>query len=410
MLAAADRRFVADLKLGVKFLKEETLACAGSARHALAMRFSRRNMLLASLALGAPLFFPRAALVKPLWPGARYSEEHRTRAMQRGLRFIYATAVKPKNFAEYGDDYLWCFYTISNTAADPALKRMARTMGEERARAWRRLHPRVPAGADANEISSLVFGSQAADQLGQRDERMEAELRRAAGRFRAAHYLSFDPARELPPADVPETCARCDNDNPRGTRGCRSCGVKLDMTDPYEVLCDALIATYTGDRYGVRLGASYPEVTALLPRMRPYHGYDGGKNERFVATAYAVTHIVYTMNDYGTWRLKPEWLPAEHAFLRENLRASIAINDPETTGEFLDTLKAFGAADDDPLIRAGVEFVLSTQNRDGSWGDVADKDIYQRYHPTWTAVDGLRGYIFQGERVSFPEALKRAQV
>jgi hypothetical protein len=373
------------------------------------MRLSRRRMLLMPLALGAPLLFPRVLSAKPLWPGARYSEEGRTRAMQRGLRFIYATAVKPKNFAEYGDDYLWCFYTISNTAADPALKRMARTMGEERARAWRRLHPRVPADADANEISSLVFGSQAADQLGLRDGRMEDALRRDAVRFRAADYLSFDPTRELPPADVPDTCSRCDDDNPRGTRRCRTCGSKLDMTDPYEVLCDALIATYTGDRYGVRLGASYPEVTALLPKMRPYRGYDGGRNPRFVATAYAITHIIYTMNDYGTWRLKPEWLPAEHAFLRENIAASIKINDPETIGEFLDTLKAFGASDDDPLIRAGVEFVLSRQNKDGSWGDVTDKDIYQRYHPTWTAVDGLRDYAFQDERVSFPDALAKAQ-
>ena len=35
---------------------------------------------------------------------------------------------------------------------------------------------------------------------------------------------------------------------------------------------------------------------------------------------------------------------------------------------------------------------VRSQNKDGSWGDVTDKDIYQRYHPTWTAVDGLRDY------------------
>ena len=52
---------------------------------------------------------------------------------------------------------------------------------------------------------------------------------------------------------------------------------------------------------------------------------------------------------------------------------------------------------------------VRSQNKDGSWGDVTDKDIYQRYHPTWTAVDGLRDYAFQGEGVSFPEALSRAQ-
>src|ERR1700730_6404691 len=123
------------------------------------MRLSRRRMLLMPFALGAPLLLPRALAAKPLWPGARYSEEQRTRATQRGLHFIYSTAVKPKYFAEYGDDYLWCFYTISNTTADPTLKRMARTMGEERAKAWRRLHPRLPAGADANAIAPPVFGT-----------------------------------------------------------------------------------------------------------------------------------------------------------------------------------------------------------------------------------------------------------
>jgi hypothetical protein len=372
------------------------------------MKFSRRSLLLAPLAL-APFAFPRAACAARLWPGARHSAGQRTRAIARGLRYVYATALQPKNFADYGDDYLWCFHTIANTAADPELKAIAAKMGAERAKAWRRLHPRVPRGADANDISSLVFGSHAADQLGLRDARMEEALRRAAPRFRAADYLQFDPARELPPADVPETCSRCGNDNPRGVRRCRTCGNTLDMTDPYEVLCDALIATYSGDRYGVRLGASYAEVAALLPRMRPYRGYEAGRNTRFVATAYAITHVIYTMNDYGTWRLRPEWLPAEHAFLRENLTTMVKLRDPETMGEFLDTLKAFGMANDDPLMRTGVEFILSTQNRDGSWGNATDKDVYQRYHPTWTAVDGLRDYAFQGERVSFPEALQRAQ-
>jgi hypothetical protein len=46
----------------------------------------------------------------------------------------------------------------------------------------------------------------------------------------------------------------------------------------------------------------------------------------------------------------------------------------------------------DPLIRTGVEFLLRTQNRDGSWDDVNEPDLYARYHPTWTAIDGLREY------------------
>ena len=78
-------------------------------------------------------------------------------------------------------------------------------------------------------------------------------------------------------------------------------------------------------------------------------------------------------------------------------------------GEFLDTLKAFGLTEADPLIQIGMAFVLSRQHADGSWGDAGNRDIYHRYHSTWTAINGLMDYAWQGERVSFPEALHRAQ-
>jgi len=40
-----------------------------------------------------------------------------------------------------------------------------------------------------------------------------------------------------------------------------------------------------------------------------------------------------------------------------------------------------------------MEYLLSTQNPYGSWGDMKTRDIYLRYHPTWTANDGLRDYM-----------------
>ncbi len=373
------------------------------------MKLSRRQIILAPFAFGAIALERKAFAAKPRQSATPNSQAVRKRAIERGLRFVYRTARVAKNFAEHGDDYLWCFYTIAATAADPELAALARRMGEERALAWRRLPPRVPPKADADEVSSLAFGSHAAGLLGLRDARMQEDLRRAAGRFGARDFLRFDPTREPPPEDVPDTCSRCDSENERGRRRCTTCGNKLAMKSPYDVLCDALIATYTGDRYGVRLGASYADVAALIPRLRPYRGYENGKNANFMDTAYAVTHIVYTMNDYGTYRLKPEWLPQEFDFLLANFGASIELDDPETMGEFVDTLKAFGLTDRDPVIDAGVEFLIEAQNADGSWGKRTDKEVYQRYHPTWTAVDGLRDYAFRGEGVSFPQALERAK-
>jgi hypothetical protein len=36
---------------------------------------------------------------------------------------------------------------------------------------------------------------------------------------------------------------------------------------------------------------------------------------------------------------------------------------------------------------------------------MAAKDLYHRYHPTWTAIDGLRLYRWRGERLSFQRLL-----
>jgi hypothetical protein len=64
----------------------------------------------------------------------------------------------------------------------------------------------------------------------------------------------------------------------------------------------------------------------------------------------------------------------------------------------MDTLYSLGRDHNDPDIMAGVDFLLSCQNQDGSWGDMEDEDTYTRFHSTWTAVDGLREYCFGGER------------
>jgi hypothetical protein len=66
-------------------------------------------------------------------------------------------------------------------------------------------------------------------------------------------------------------------------------------------------------------------------------------------------------------------------------------------------LKSFGLGDSNRLIVKGMKYLLATQNADGSWGDMEAEDVYERYHPTWTAIDGLRAYAWRGTRLSFPK-------
>ena len=346
---------------------------------------------------------PAARPSRPLWPGSRFTEADRSRAVIRGLNFIYRTALDRKNFSQYGPDYVWCFYTLSTAVKDPGVRQLARRMGLERARLWRREHSSVPSDADATTIADLAYGNDAAESLGLRDDRLREQLKRAASFFKARDYLLFDPLTEPPPSDVPDECKRCGANNVRGAKVCFVCKKPLTMRTRYDVWYDALITTYVGDRSGITLGAHYVDVLKWLPSMRPYRPMRGSNDDEFYDAVYAVTHIVYTLNNYSQYKLSPRLLPQEFAFLKANLKEAIAQKDDDMLGEFMDTLRAFGLTSNDTLIRNGMEFYLTHQHADGSWGDMHEKDIYMRYHPTWNAVAGLSEYVWREEGLSFPE-------
>jgi hypothetical protein len=320
-------------------------------------------------------------------------------AIRRGLDFIHRTACDPENFALYGFDYLFCFYCIASTSSDVELRRRALHLGRQLARQWRREHPEMPNDIEADDVATLIIGSYAADRLGVRDDSLKQQLREVAGDFTSHDYFCFDPDTEPPPKDVPDEC-ECGAYNPRGRKTCLGCKKRLTMMSSYGVWLDALTRTYIGERY-VHFGASFADVIKWLPSMRPYPKFDDGNNPDYHWAVFAVTHVVYTLNSYSLYHLSPSWLPEEFAFLKRNLKQAIVLKDPEMMGESLDTLKSFGLPGDHPLICKGLRFLLSQQNADGSWGDTEAEDIYQRYHPTWTAIDGLRDYRWRGERLSF---------
>jgi hypothetical protein len=325
----------------------------------------------------------------------------RERAAMRGLEFIYGLAREPEVFAEHGSDLVNCFYFTFATSPEGRVRRAARRMGVERARAWRREFSSLPAGADADTLSFFIHGSYAADRLVAPDPGLREEITRRARSFGPRDVFGFDPVTEAPPSDVPAQCT-CGEWNARGRRRCRACRAGLEMTSRYLVWYTALMRAYNYDCYGVACGASYADVLRWLPAMRPYRGPGGGENTDFYDTVYAVTHVVYTLNHYNLYELSPRWLPDEFAFLKAQVREAISAEDPEMLGEIVDSLKAFGLTEKHPLVSEGMEYLLSAQNADGSWGPTGGEDVYARYHSTWTAFDGLRPYTRRVRALSFP--------
>jgi hypothetical protein len=330
-----------------------------------------------------------------------YRIAERRQATYRGLKYLYLSAREPESFESWGHDYLCCFSGIAETSLDDRLRDRARSMGQERASVWRRQHRSIPHDADAGTIINLVFGCVAADSLGVPDEAMRDKIKRAAKRFTAEEYFRFDPTKEPPPRDVPFDCD-CGEYNRRGRKTCRRCRARLEMISPYELWTDSLTRSYMGECYGVVLGASFADALKWVAHMRPYPERGKESEGDFYSGVYAVTHIVYTLNHYSVYQLSPRLLRREYKFLKANLKEAIDLQDPEMMGEFLDALKAFGLSDNNRLMRKGMDYLLSTQNADGSWGERETEDLYSWYHPTWTAIDGLREYRWRGKGLSFP--------
>jgi Prenyltransferase and squalene oxidase repeat len=307
----------------------------------------------------------------------------RKEAVLRGLRFIYQNALEGDNFEDWGGDYLWCFHCIASTSADEELRALAREMGSTLARRWQGEQQTLPELADADEVGYYMSMIDVSSRLGIDNPQLREHVQQGSRRFTARDYLGFNPVQEAPPAG-----------------GERS---------RYDLWCDALVLTYAGDGCGIPMGASYVDVLRWLPEMRPYRGPEGGANLEFRDTVYAITHLVYTLNDYSRYRLSPEWLRQEFEFLCENLNVPVAAGDAELLGEFVDCLRAFGLPESDGVVSAGVEYLLASQNADGSWGDVDEPDVHTRYHTAWTAIDGLREYQWS-ERTEWPAGVREVLV
>ena len=327
-------------------------------------------------------------------------------SIRRGFDFLNRIANKPEGFDSYGSLLTCCFALISATARDTSLRRLAKSRAHKLARRWKRRHRVIPADVTAGQLLDFVMVRYALGRIGVNDPALNGQIRSAVERFSVEDLLGFDALRESPPNDLPYPCD-CGLQNQRGRKFCKQCKKRLEIQTRYRVWMEALADTYVSERCGQILGASYLDVLKWLPQMRPYPVLADDDYDSLHDAIYAVTHVVYTLNDYGTYKLSPGWLPHEFTLLKTNVAGACEREDPEVLGELLDSLRGFGLARTHPLIRRGTEYLLAAQNSDGSWGDPEEEDISTLCHTTWTAIDGLRAYAWRGKRLSVPSIVNR---
>jgi len=329
-------------------------------------------------------------------------------AIERGLDFIDRFSKTEKCLVNYGSFLICCFALVSATSRDRKLRRLGRDRAQQLLQRWSRMHPNLPDNASSDLLLEFVLVRYAQRRLGLKTTLSAANMRAVARRFSASALLGFDPCKEPPPNDLSYPCD-CTFQNPRGRKACKQCKRRLHIRSSYKVWMEALANTYVAEQSAVVYGARYVEVLRWAPFMRPYPTPDKHSEEVVRDAIYAATHIVYTLNGYGTCKLSQRWLKEEFSFLKANVEAACERHDPEILGELLDSLKAFGLHPTHPLIVHGTDFLLANQNEDGSWGNPDEENLRTRCHTTWTAVDALRSYAWRGEpaRVRTLKALLR---
>ena len=316
----------------------------------------------------------------------------RLSAARRGLQLLRRLAGRRSTFARFSGHLLPAFYFIATTSRDAALRRGALAAGRERARYWKQQWYLRRQKLDADAVLDAISAGYAAEQLGIPHRRIRRQLEAAIARCSTVELLGFDPVSENIPRNIPEEC-ECGVVNERGRRRCRACRRRLTPRSRYEVWYHALINLYFCECYGLHLPVSRADVMRLLPTLRPY---PRPRSSCYRDAIYAVTHVVYTLNDYNRSRLPARLLRRERAFLKSSLPWAIRQGEPDTVGEIVDSLAGCGVEDADPLMQKGRAFLLERQCDDGGWGD--EDDEYGRFHSVWTCIDGLRDYCWRGRR------------
>ena len=214
-----------------------------------------------------------------------------------------------------------------------------------------------------------------------------------------------------------------------------------------------MIHAFYAERASINIGCGYADVLAKVATLRPYKSHGELPWESYVDQAYLITHVVFTLNNWGELALEPELLPHEHLFIRENLGVAVrgsvrdqqwlellprhradavsmaghradasrvvavdGVGHPNSDratpisvpvrerDAHLECLRAFGSDDSDPLIQLGMTFLLRAQDPNTHRWDVGG-DAYTSYHATMVACQALLVHTHRGYGPGLPSCV-----
>lgn len=330
--------------------------------------------------------------------------------IERGIEFIEDFACRPKILRTFAPDILFLFQHISQTTNCPDLGVKTRAIGKELSNLWREKQ-RVPRGA--YQLLCTLIAEQAAHELGCEDLKFRRRLHQKITIESILEVLGFDPRIESPPANLTDDCDNCELINQPGRAYCASCRKKLTLISRYDVWLNALVMTHHLKLHGPIGQGLYANTLGWIYEMRPYPSGELKRGNEIWEAAYAITHIIYTLNDYGQYKLSKQDLGIEIDYLKEVIPQALAVGDCDLLGECVESLSFFGFSKKGLVLKKAVKYLKKNQNSDGSWGDF-NSGPHMRIHTTWTVIDGLREFKLNRGSVSlksnYPKAMTMVRI
>ena len=290
----------------------------------------------------------------------------RDQAVIRGLRWIARELEPDSNLKETGSDAVSLFLENEATATNPEIKKFA---GETANKLAARLvnmfqkHTVPLHGYDFTDYLEFIS----------RKDQLNVDLSSMVRRARDS-YQRYETADDL--------------------YGTRTSSLESATEDR---IYDLMMSAFCVER-GNLVYENQFKVEFRLEHIfeyiwsRPFESHSGSSPALAEDHYYLATHIAFILNDYSRLPLCEDDVPWLYEYLRQDFDYLIHTNDIELVGEFVDIFRNLGYTEfNDTMVRKGTEFLLDTQNPDGSWGQFEeDDDAYDRIHYTWCACGGLR--------------------
>jgi len=267
--------------------------------------------------------------------------------------------------AEYASDFLEFFYELATSAQDPELRRAARAAGRS---FGRRFLEGLATATDADELTDQIGVLALLPAFGLKSTELTHRTAEAWPRFELRDRLEVVPG---------ELCRNPDR------------------------LCDAVIAVHFAARAGL---ASRVQLRWILSQAARYDYRPPAEldEDRKLFQDNLVTHVIYVISDYGRLSLAKLPMRRERGYLRRGLPRLMIEGDVELVSEFVDSQRILGLSDKTPSLARALHWLLRHQDLTGGFRGRDTDSYYDRYHSTWTAINAIRRFRFEGQGPRWP--------